>query len=442
MIRDSTAALLRRTVLGKQRTGRVPGIVAAVVRGREALWHTGLGTAEVGTERPPTLDDQFLVASNTKTFVATMVLQLRDEGRLDLSDRIGDHLPGLAHELTVRDALSHLTGLQREPLGDVWVTLDHPDAETLLREAGDAERILRPGEAFHYSNLVFALLGQVVARLDGRTWDASLRARLLDPLGMDRTSVGFDGGPHAHGYFVGPWHDVPTPEPVLDLRGTGPAGALASTARDLARWSAFVAAPDPSVLDPATMAEMARPRAFADPDGWQLGMGLGFFLLRSPGGRVLVGHTGGMPGHVSGVFTDRESGVGAVVLMNSSTPPDPAAFAAELLDLVLDRDPPEEEPWRPGSAVPDALAALLGRWYSEGRPWDLAVREGTLTARSPAWPATRPSWTFETVDEDTLRTTSGGERGELLRVVRDGDGAVAELRWATYRMSRTPLPFG
>ena len=79
-----TAALLRRTVLERQRSARVPGIHASVVRRGAVLWEAGVGTAEVGTERPPGRDDQFLVASNTKTFVATMVMQLRDEGRLDL----------------------------------------------------------------------------------------------------------------------------------------------------------------------------------------------------------------------------------------------------------------------------------------------------------------------------------------------------------------------
>ncbi len=442
MVRDSTTALLRRATLDRQRTGRVPGLHASVVRRGELLWEAGIGTAEVGTERVPTRDDQFLVASNTKTFVATMVLQLRDEGRLSLEDRLADHLPGLGHDLTVRDALSHVSGLQREPVGDVWVTLQHPDEETLLREADEAEVILRAGEQWHYSNLAFALLGQVVARLDGRPWHESLRGRLLDPLGMTRTSVGFDGGPHAHGYYVGPWDDVPRPEPVLDLAATGPAGALASTAADLARWTAFVADPDPDVLDPATMAEMTRPRAFVDLDGWQMGMGLGFFLLRSPGGRVLAGHTGGMPGHVTGVFTDRSTGTAGIVLMNSSTPGDPAGFAAALVDIVLDREPPEPEPWRPGTEVPDELRPLLGRWYSEGSPWDFSVRQGALEARSPAWPASRDSWAFERLGPDLFRATSGAERHEPLRVLRGADGGVESLRWATYRVTREPLGFG
>ncbi len=442
MVRQSTASLLRRTVLEHQRSARVPGIHASVVRRGEVLWEAGVGTAEVGTERTPGREDQFLVASNTKTFVATMVMQLRDEGRLDLEDRLSDHLPGLPPAVTVRDALSHVSGMQREPVGDVWVTLEHPDDAGLLRQVAEAERVLRAGDAWHYSNLVYALLGQVVATVDGRPWHEALQARLLDPLGLTRTSVGFDGGPRAHGYLVPPWHDVPRPEPVLDLRAGGPAGALASTAADLARWTAFVADPREDVLAPATMEEMTRPRAVVDTEGWQVGMGLGFFLLRSPGGRLLAGHTGGMPGHVTGVFTHRDSGTAGIVLMNSTTPGDPAAFAARLVDTVLDRDPEEPEPWRPGTELPDDLVPLLGRWYSEGRPWDLVVRGGALEARSPEWSAERPAWGLERVEADLFRTTSGMERGELLRVLRRPDGSVESLRWATYRMTREPLGFG
>ncbi len=112
------------------------------------------------------------------------------------------------------------------------------------------------------------------------------------------------------------------------------------------------------------------------------------------------------------------------------------------MDTVLHREPAEPEPWRPGTELPDDLVPLLGRWYSEGRPWDLVVRDGALEARSPEWPAERPAWRFERVEPDLFRTTSGLERGELLRVLRRADGSVGSLRWATYRMSREPLGFG
>ena len=96
-------------------------------------------------DRAATADDQYLVASNTKTFTAVMIMQARDEGRLSLDDHVGDHLPGgtpsPAHAATIRSALAHVSGMQREPHGDVWETLAFPDAERLVQEYAQAERV-------------------------------------------------------------------------------------------------------------------------------------------------------------------------------------------------------------------------------------------------------------------------------------------------------------
>ena len=216
----------------------------------ELVWGDGIGRRAVDADTPPGPDDQFLVASNSKTFTAVMVMQLRDEGRLDLGDRVGDHLPEVAHPLTVRQGLAHVSGMQREPVGDVWETLEQPTTEELLAGFVEAEVVGRPHDRWHYSNTVYAILGELVARLDGRSWEESLRARLLDPLELRRTSVGFDGGPQASGYYVAPYDDVPRPEPVMDLKAMAPCGGLASTATDLARWSAFVADPRPRCSPP------------------------------------------------------------------------------------------------------------------------------------------------------------------------------------------------
>ena len=98
---------------------------------------------------------------------------------------------------------------------------------------------------------MYAVLGELVARLDGRSWEESLRARLLDPLELRRTSVGFDGGPRATGYYVAPYDDVPRPGAGGRACGDGRrAAGMASTAADLARWSAFVADPDPTCSPP------------------------------------------------------------------------------------------------------------------------------------------------------------------------------------------------
>ena len=441
-LRESTRRDLRRLVVEKQRDGRVPGVFAGVMRGGELVWSTGVGAKDVADPgTPPGPDDQFLVASNTKTFTAVLVMRLRDEGWLSLDDTLDRFFPGTRHgDLTVRQCLAHASGVQREPVGDIWETLQNPDVETLVEEFEQAERVHPPHRRWHYSNLVFSMLGEVVARVDGRPWEESLRTRVLDPLGMRRTTVGFDGA-HAQGYHVSPYSDVPTAEPVLDLRGMAPCGGLASTGEDLARWSAFVADPTAEVLSPDTLEEMCAPQLMIDAEGWTSAMGLGFFLQRSDG-RTYVGHTGGMPGHVTALFTDREAGTGAVVLTNSSTPPDIAGWAIALADQVTEHDPVELEAWRPGTSVPGELVPLLGRWYSEGSAFDFSVREGRLEARSPQLARDKPPSVFERVGEDLYRTVSGREAGELLRVGRDASGAVRKLNWATYLVTRQPLAFG
>jgi len=429
--------------LGKQRVGRVPGLYAAVCHGGGLAWGDGIGVADLDGDRAPGSDDQFLVGSNTKTFIAVMVMQLRDEGRLALDDLLSDHVPEVSHPITVRQCLAHVSGMAREPLGDVWETLEQPDAKELRRDFDDVERVLEPHARWHYSNVVYAMLGQLVEELDGRPWQESLCTRLLEPLELRRTTVGFDDGPRATGYYVAPYDDVPRVEPVIDLKAMAPCGGLASTAADLARWSAFVADPPSELLSPDTMEEMCQPQILLNAEVWTGAMGLGLFLIRSATGRTWVGHTGAMPGYKTGVFTHRESGTGGIALMNATVAPAPDALTIELADHVVEHDPAEDEPWRAGTEVPDELRGILGRWFSEGHPFVLVVEKGRLQARidEPAAAGLPPS-VFEKIFDDVYRAVSGQWRGEQLRVTRAADGTVTKLNWATYLFTREPIAFG
>ena len=244
----ATAARVDHAVAVAQRTWRCPGVSAGLVRDGQLVHSVHVGSARLD---PPTAAGDhtaYLIGSVTKTFTAVLVMQLRDEGRLHLDDPLERFLAGSAHgRLTIRGLLSHLSGLQREPVGRIWETLDNPDSARLLEELADARAVLAPGEAFHYSNLAYALLGQVVETLDGRPWEQALRARVLDPLGMTETGLTPAAG-HALGYLVHPFSGVARPEPVVELRATAPMGGLWSTVADLTRYAAFLADPDPAVL--------------------------------------------------------------------------------------------------------------------------------------------------------------------------------------------------
>ncbi len=441
-LNDTTRRALHRIALEKQVKGRVPGLYAGVVRGGGLVWQEGIGAADISVPQvPPTDDDQYLVASNTKTFTAVLVMALRDEGKLSLDDTLDVHIPEVTHPgVTIRSALAHASGMQREPVGDVWETLRNPDRAELVAGFNEAERVHAPHHLWHYSNLVYSMLGELVARIDGREWFDSLKARILDPLEMRRTTVG-PLGSAVTGYFVPPYSDVPVPEPLLELKALAACGGLASTATDMARWSAFVADPVAEVLAADTLEEMCEPQIMIDRERWAGAFGLGFMLMRS-GNRTYVGHTGGMPGHITGLFTHRETGTGGLALMNSTSAPDPAAFAIALADHVVENDPVEDEPWRPGTEVPEELAGVLGLWFSEGAPFVFSVKQGRLEARAQALPEHKPSSVFERVGEDVYRTVKGREAGELLRITRDADGRVTKMNWATYLVTREPYAFG
>jgi CubicO group peptidase (beta-lactamase class C family) len=210
-----------RLVGEAQRDGRLPSLTAAVFRAGEVEWSQSIGIADAEAGSEATVDTQYAVASITKTFTATTVMQLRDEGKLDLDDPLERHLPDVAHGgLTLGRMLAHASGLQREPPGEVWETLVFPEAEELLASLPEAEQVLPGATAWHYSNLAYALLGQVVGRIVGRPFREHVEERLLRPLGLRRTTWGFDGV-HARPYFVEPYSESVQREPELDLGGKG-----------------------------------------------------------------------------------------------------------------------------------------------------------------------------------------------------------------------------
>ncbi len=415
-------------------------MAAAVFRGGELDWAEAVGLADVEQRTDTTTDTQYAIASITKTFTATCVFQLRDEGKLELEDPLSRHLPEAAHGTpTLRRLLSHASGLQREPPGEIWETLVFPDEEELLRGLEDAEQVLPPGAAWHYSNLAYALLGHVVAHVAGKPFREHLVERLLGPLGLERTTWG-PAEPAALPYFVEPYSDAVRREPVLELGGKGGESGLYSTVGDLARWGSFLCEPDESILKAASVAEMHDLQVMAEPD-WTLGWGLGIELWRR-GERIFGGHTGGFPGFLSILAYSRRERIGAVLLTNADRWPELADTGLGLALAALEELAPELEPWAPDDAPPDEIAPLLGRWWSEGSEAIFSWRRGRLETRLASAPPEREPSVFEPDGEDRFRTVSGRERGEVLRVVRDEGGQVVKLYWATYPFTRTPELFG
>ena len=418
---------------------RLPSVVASVFRRGDVLWQDSSGLADVEGARLASPETQYRIGSITKTFTAVCVLQLRDAGELSLDDPLTDHLPESSHAPTLRGLLSHSSGLQREPPGEIWETLRLPSRDELVAVAAEAEQLLAPGSWWHYSNLAFALLGEVVARKTGSTWDVALRERVLEPLGLSRTTLDAEE-PAARGYFVDPYSDAVRPEPQPDMGGAGALGRLWSTVGDLAAWGSFLVVGDDDVLAAATLEEMSHVRAMVDHERWSLAWGTGLELYRFRE-NVFVGHGGAMPGHLAGLVANRKTGIGAAVLMNTSAGGEPELLALELATAAIEALPPQPDGWRPSEPAPPEHAPLLGRWWSEGHEVVLSWRKGRLEARLVDGPPGRDTSYFDPEGDDVYRCAEGRERGELLRVVRDPAGEVEKLYFATYPLRREPSTF-
>ena len=430
--------LLARVVTA-QRTWRSPGVSVGVVRDGHLVWSAHVGSVRLGPSPVSATDDtQFMIGSVTKTFTALTVMSLRDEGRLSLDDTLETHLPGTRHgRVPLRQMLAHASGLQREPVGNIWESLEAPEREEFLAGVEDAEQVLPGHHAFHYSNLAYGLLGAVVERVTGQDWEQVVGERVLDPLGMTRTGLA-PADDRAVGYQVDPYAGTASEEPLFSLGATAPFGGLWSTVADLGRYAAYVASPDDRVVQPDTVEEMCRPIIMTDVDGWSGAYGLGFGMGRR-GDRVYVGHGGAMPGFLTGLRVRRKDGVGAVVFANATSGALTLGLATDLVEAVVDAEPSLAAPWVPETEQP-GLTELLGLWWSEGSPITFFVREGELWSRL-ADDEQLSETRYAAEGTDRFRAVAGRERGEVLEVVRGADGSVDKLYFATYAVTRAPLAF-
>ncbi len=438
---DRLTAELERLLATAQAERRLPSVQACVFRDGEVIWQRVLGVADVATERNATTDDVYRIGSITKTFTAVLVMQLVEDGRIELDAPLRTYLPEAPAGPTVRMALSHLTGLQREPPGEIWESMEPPSREELIGGLEDAELVLLPGEQWHYSNLVFALLGEIAMRAGRAPYEELLQRRILDPLGLTRTSLR-PAEPQAKPYYVDPYTDTVRDEPDPEVtETTAAAGWLWSTAGDLARWGTFLADGADGVLPKQTLDLMARVRTMADEQTWSLGWGLGLELFRC-GDRIFAGHGGAMPGFLAGLVVERGERTGAAVLMNTGAHVDPTAVALDLAAATLDALPRVPSAWAPAGPPPPELDGVLGSWWSEGEEMILSLRGGRFQAELCNGPVGRNVSYLAPEGSDRWRVVEGRERGELLRAVRDDDAVVTKLYFATYPLTRAPSTFG
>ena len=306
---------------------RLPGAAVGVVHDGELAWSGGVGFADRATRRPSDPRTLYRVASITKTFTATAVMQLRDAGKLALDDPAIAYLPELAaaqsplgplETLTIRRMLSHESGLQSEPPGTNWSdVLYEDDPNRTLARASEIALRVPVHTQWKYSNLAYQLLGEIVARVSGTTYPKYIRSKILRPLGMTATSLDPLAARlrarRARGYeprFLSDELEL-APEEVNVF---GAEGGLWSCVDDLARWLSCQLADDPKIIDKQTLREMHKPRYLTD-DEWLSAWCIGWYARRRED-VVWIMHSGGYYGFITGACFEPKEKVGAIALVN------------------------------------------------------------------------------------------------------------------------------
>lgn len=431
---SSVAAWYDTWLAHRARVLRVPGVQVAVRSDGDLILSAAHGAADLAGPTPLTTGHLFRIASHSKTFTAVAVLQLAESGALRLDDTVGHWLPDLVEtapdvaQRTLRQLLSHGGGIVRDGHdGDHWVLgLPFPDRERLLAIAVDDAAVFPADRDFKYSNIAFGLLGLVVEAASGFPYNAYVRTRIVDVLGLADTGPEYvpdRADDFATGYTALALGDR-LPVDHVDTGELAAATGFYATAEDLTAYFSAQLPGDTRLLSDDAKRSMRRQEWAVEDGGYGLGL-----ILSTVRGRRLFGHSGGYPGHITKSLFDPEDRLAVSVLTNAVDGPAAGLADAFFTLLALAADPATVVP-----PVPDGLdaARFTGRYANLWGVSDVVLLGDRLFVLDPDQvdPA-RDATPLAVEDATTLRITekSGyGSPGEAMHFVFDDDGAVLSVR--------------
>jgi len=461
-------------VQSAMREWEVPGLALAVIRGDSVIYVRGYGVADLATGAPVDENTLFAIASTSKAFTVAALGSLVDEGKLSWDDPVTRHLPGFqladpwvtAH-LTVRDLLTHRVGVDRQD--NVWIAAPFDRAE-VLRRARHLDQVAEFRAGYGYNNIMFITAGEVAAAASGMSWDDLVDQRIFTPLGMARTTSRM-AEVETRGNVSGSHTRVDgevTSVPRRNYDNIGGAGAIFSSAREMAQWVRLQlgngAYRGTRILSDSVMAEIRRPhnplradsvfaRMFPDVKFRAYALG---WNVQDYRGRTLVHHSGSLNYTRTHVAYMPDEGIGFVAMANFTSSDLQLALMYRVMDALLGVQPTD---WSAqylelaarsnarsearaaeveASRLPGTTPSLAPEGYAGTYGSDLygdatvAVEEGRLVLRyAPDYVADLEHWHHDTYRVvwrhpgfgRSFVTFALDERGRITGLELDGFGA-------------------
>lgn len=436
--------LLETWVNAQQEYRNIPGICIGLVYDQELVYSKSFGFADLEKQIPLTADVPFRIASITKTFTATALLQLRDAGKLRLDDPVKDYLPWFniskrfpdQPPITIRQLLTHTSGLPREADFPYWTDHDFPTMEQIKATLSTQETIYPPATQIKYSNLGMSLAGELVTVISGLSYEEYVKTHIFEPLGMSASSVIPDDSyqqllvtPYSH-RLEGATHKV---EEYTETKGIASAASIASTVTDLANYVSLQFREDDNsesaIVKGSTLREMHRVQ-FLNPS-WYSGWGLGWSVWQREG-KTVNGHAGWVGGNRTQIMFIPEEKVAVIVLTNSDDG-EPSFLARHILDhmgpvLVNNFAPPApEQDFDPGWKKYVGTYVEPGPYYTEVLIKDKHLIMSTLSFPPEDAP---DSEVVQLAPEgkDTFRMVGNNGNGELVIFQYNEMGEIYQVK--------------
>jgi D-alanyl-D-alanine carboxypeptidase len=323
---------------------RIPGAAVGIAHRGKLVYAKGFGYADVENAAPVTPSTAFRIASNSKTFTAVAIMQLLERKKLSLDDRIRTYLPWFAAKardrdsanVTIRQALSHVGGVFRDGVTPHWTDDRFPTKTELRRSVSKITVVFENQTRFKYSNFGFALLGAVIEKVSGLSYEAYMRANVIEPLGMQRTAA--DLSKEAVGWLAA-GYSRPIPDQPRErfehckTNAYASATGFLSTIEDLAKYydALSLVRNTSKLIDRESKKELFRQHWTSPLDG-SYGLGFG---VREQNGKRIVGHGGGFPGFITSTSLNLDDDIAVFVLTNAND--SPAGFIQEGIHEMIYR---------------------------------------------------------------------------------------------------------
>ncbi len=404
------AAAVVTAILDEISSDDAPGVSVLVARDGKVLLSRGFGMADLSHEVPITTTTKFRIGSVTKQFAAVAILKLQEEGKLSVSDKLSKFFPDFprAEEVTIHHLLTHTSGIKSfTSKPDFMATVTAPaTSEQMIDSFKNDKFDFDPGTKMSYNNSGYFLLGAIIEKASGKSFNDYLRDTFFEPLGMRDTGVHTSTAVLKHeatGYDYGA--AKPTKAINWDMSRAGAAGALYSTVEDLMRWNEGIFGG--KVLSQKSLKAAFTPIKLDSGEDPMMPYGYGW-IMGDYRGLKTISHGGGLQGWLSFLtrYVDQNM---TIVVLHNAMPPVPTLSPNEVSELAADAFLWQEMKPRTKyeideSVDPTTFTAYVGRYDFMGAVMDVALEGGQLTAqltgqpRFPIYPLGGDKFFWKVVD--------------------------------------------